>query len=93
MEESGVKWVIERFYRGLRNPLAAKPPYPKPSNLPNLHMRHALYPQYHGLSNLLCPEKHNKKVIKVLENQEKSIERFDNYGNNLYISGIFFPAS
>jgi hypothetical protein len=33
MEESGVKWVIERFYRGRRNPLAAKPPYPKPSNL------------------------------------------------------------
>jgi hypothetical protein len=31
------------------------------------------------LSNLLCPEKHNKKVIKVLENQEKNIERFDIY--------------
>ena len=24
---------MEGFYGGLRNPLAAKPPYPKPSNL------------------------------------------------------------
>jgi hypothetical protein len=33
MDESGAKWGIERFYRGRRNVLAAKPPIPKPSNL------------------------------------------------------------
>jgi hypothetical protein len=83
MEESGAKWGIERFYRGRRNVLAAKPPYPKPSYLPNLHIGAALYTRYRGLS----------KVIKLLENQEKSIERFGNYGKSLYNSGIFFPAS
>jgi hypothetical protein len=35
VEEKGGKWVIERFYRGLRNVLAAKPYHTKPymSNL------------------------------------------------------------
>jgi hypothetical protein len=71
--------VIGGFYRGLRNPLAAQPPHPKPSNLPNLHIPHALYPQYHGLSNLLCPEKHNEKVIKCFKTPGKNLERFDIY--------------
>jgi len=50
VEESGAKWVIGGFYGGLRNVLAAKPPIPKPSYLPNLHMGHALYTQKQGLS-------------------------------------------
>jgi hypothetical protein len=29
VEESGVKWVIRRFYRWRRNVLAAKPSYPQ----------------------------------------------------------------
>jgi|694.fasta_scaffold00124_149 hypothetical protein len=54
MEESGAKWGIERFYRGRRNVLAAKPPYPKPSYLPNLHIGAALYTRYRGLSTIIC---------------------------------------
>ena len=52
MDESGAKWGIERFYRWRRNVLAPKPPIPKPSNLPNLHIPHALYTQKQGLSTI-----------------------------------------
>jgi len=56
---------MERFYRGLRNPLAAKPSYPKPSNLSILHMGHALYTQNHGLSNLHSLKNPHKNAQKI----------------------------
>jgi hypothetical protein len=69
MEESGVKWVIERFYGGRRNVWRAKPSYPQTLKPSNLHMGHALYTQYHGLSNLFIlntttkmSKKYNKKL-------------------------------
>jgi hypothetical protein len=59
-------------------------------------MEAALYTQNHGLSNLhslkkplqKCPE----NVAKSFKTPGKNLERFDNYGNNLYNSGIYFPA-
>jgi|LakMenE01Jun11ns_1017448.scaffolds.fasta_scaffold4682136_1 hypothetical protein len=59
---------MERFYRGLRNPLAAKPSYHKPfylSNLSILHMEHALYTQNHGLSNLHSLKNPHKNAQKM----------------------------
>ena len=56
---------MERFYRGLRNPLAAKPSYPKPPNLSILHMGHALYTQNHGLSNLHSLKNPHKNAQKI----------------------------
>jgi hypothetical protein len=65
MDESGAKWGIERFYRGRRNVLAAKPPIPKPFKPSNLHMRHALYLQNHGLSNLYTLKTPYKNAQKM----------------------------
>jgi len=52
MEESGVKWRIERFYRWRRNLWRAKPPIPKPSKPLYPAYGAALYTKYGGLSNL-----------------------------------------
>jgi hypothetical protein len=54
--------VIERFYEGLRNVLAAKPSYPKPS-YPAYGA--ALYPQNHGLSNLYTLKTPYKNAQKM----------------------------
>jgi hypothetical protein len=56
--------VIERFYRWRRNPLAAKPSYPKPSKPSYPHIPHALYPQNPGLSNLYTLKNPYKNVAK-----------------------------
>jgi hypothetical protein len=84
--------VIERFYRWRRNPLAAKPSYPKPSNLPIPISPHALYTKYPGLSNLYSLKKCPENITKSYKTPGKNLKRFDNYGNNLYKSGIYFPA-
>jgi hypothetical protein len=83
--------VIERFYRWRRNPLAAKPPIP---NLSNLSIR--ISGMHYTPKTMVCqtfiaqnpPIKHNEKVIKCFKTPAKNLERFDNYGNNLYNSGI-----
>jgi len=62
MEESGVKWGMERFFRGRRNPLALKPSYPKPS-YPAYGA--ALYTKYRGLSNLFILNTALKNVQKM----------------------------
>ena len=74
--------MIERFYRWRRNPLAAKPPIPKPSKPPYPHIPHALYPQNHGLSNLYSLKKCHKNVAKCFKTPGKNLERFDNYGKS-----------
>jgi len=74
--------VIGRFYRWRRNPLAAKPPYPKPPKPFYPHIWHALYPQNNGLSTLKPLQKHNEKVIKCFKTPGKNLERFDNYGKS-----------
>ena len=57
--------MIERFYRWRRNPLAAKPPIPKPPKPSNLHMGAALYTRYGGLSNLFILKTPHKNPQKV----------------------------
>jgi hypothetical protein len=58
MEESGVKWVIERFYRGLRNPLAAKPP------TPNLQTSQTFISRMHYIPNtMVCQTFYAQKNI------------------------------
>jgi hypothetical protein len=57
--------VIERFYKALRNVWRAKPPIPKPSYLPNLHMGAALYTQKQGLSNLFILKTPHKNAQKL----------------------------
>jgi hypothetical protein len=74
--------VIGRFYRWRRNPLAAKPPYPKPFKPFYPHIWHALYPQNHGLSNLYSLKKCHKNVAKSFKTPGKNLERFDNYGKS-----------
>ena len=64
MEESGAKWGIERFYEGLRNPLAPKPPIPKPSKPLYPAYGAALYTKYEGLSNLFTLNTALKNVEK-----------------------------
>ena len=52
MEESGVKWGIERFLEGLRN---TKPPIPYPQTLypkPYIRIWGVLYTGIKGLSRL-----------------------------------------
>jgi len=67
--------VIERFYRWRRNPLAAKPSYPKPYKPSYPHILHALYTQNNGLSNLYSLKKPHKNIQKisqkVIKHQEK----------------------
>jgi hypothetical protein len=80
--------VIERFYRWRRNVLAAKPPYPKPSNLQTFIAGHALYPQNHGLSNLYSLKKCPEIITKSYKTPGKNLERFDNYRESFDYSTI-----
>jgi hypothetical protein len=65
-----------------RNPLAAKPPIPKPFKPSYPHIWHALYLQNHGLSNLYSLKKCHKNVAKSFKTPAKNLERFDNYGKS-----------
>jgi len=62
VEESGVKWGMERFFRGLRNPAADKP------SIPNLIscIWGALYTKIDGLSSPKSPPKNVGKITKTL---------------------------
>ena len=95
MEESGAKWGIERFYRGLRNPLAPKPPIPKPSK--------PFYPAYGGciiyqiqrFVKPFYPKYRPKNAQKMQENVGKTPEKIQKglviMVKVLNISGFKFP--
>jgi hypothetical protein len=83
---------MERFYRWRRNPLADQTPYPQTFQT----FLSRIWGMHYTPKTMVCqtfiaqkpPIKHNEKVIKCFKTPAKNLERFDNYGNNLYNSGI-----
>jgi len=71
---------MERFYRGLRNPLADQTSYHQTFILSNLHIPIApiacLYHKYGGLSNLQTLKTPYKFAPKLWKTITKSYKRF-----------------